>query len=85
MKKFKYENDGTQIHMEAADMDMEELAAEVGRITQHLFTSLHNQEPMAALHFKMAMMVAIAHPASPVWVPQKVSEGSSTMIMLGKQ
>lgn len=85
MKKFKYENDGTQIHLEAADMDMEELAAEIGRITQHLFTSLHNQEPMAALHFKMAVMVVIAHPASPVWVPQKASEGSSTMIMLGKK
>jgi len=85
MKKFKYENDGTQIHLEAADMDMEELAAEIGRITQHLFTSLHNQEPMAALHFKMAMMVAIAHPASPVWVAQKPTEGSSTMIMLGKK
>ena len=54
MKKFKYENDGTQIYLEAADMDMEELAAEIGRITQHLFTSLHNQEPMAALRFKMA-------------------------------
>lgn len=85
MKKFKYENDGSQIHMEASDMDMDELAAEIGRITQDLFTSLHQQEPIAALHFKVAVMVAIAHPASPVWIVQKPTEGSSTMIMLGKK
>lgn len=84
MKKFKYENDGSQIHLEAADMDMEDLAVEIGRIVQNLHTSLARQEPMAAMQFRAAVLTAIL-PGSPVWSVPEPTEGSSTMIMLGKK
>ena len=84
MSKFLYENDGNQVHIEAADMDMEDLAVEIGRIVQNLHTSLARQEPMAALQFRTAVMIAMM-PGSPVWGMKELSEGSSTMIMLGKK
>lgn len=49
MRKFKYENDGNQVHMEVAEMDMTQLAAEIGHIIRQLHSSLHQQEPAAAL------------------------------------
>lgn len=85
MKKFKYENDGTgQLHLEAADMDMAELAAEVGRIVQNLHTALARQEPMAAVQFRTAVMIAVM-PGSPVWSIQEQTEGSSCIMMLGRK
>jgi len=84
MKKFKYENDGTSIHLEAADMDMVALAAEVGRIVQNLHTALARQEPMAAELFRKACFIAMI-PGSPVWNIQEQGEGSSCIIMLGKK
>lgn len=84
MKKFKYENDGTSIHLEAADMDMLDLAVEIGRIVQNLHASLERQEPMAAMQFRAAVLTAML-PGSPVWSVPEPTEGSSTMIMLGKK
>lgn len=66
MTKFKYENDGSQIHLEAANMNMEDLAVEIGRIVQNLHTSLARQEPMAAVQFRTALMITLM-PGSPVW------------------
>ena len=85
MKKFKYENDGAgRIHLEAADMDMVELAAEVGRIVQNLHTSLIRQEPMAAEQFQKACFIAMI-PGSPVWNILEQGEGSSCIMMLGRK
>lgn len=85
MKKFIYENDGSgQLHLEAADMDMAELAAEVGRIVQSLHTILARQEPMAAAQFRTAVMIAVM-PGSPVWNIQEQTEGSSWIMMLSKK
>ena len=84
MKKFIYENDGSQIHLEAADMGMDDLAVEIGRIVQNLHTSLARQEPMAAVQFRTALMITMM-PGSPVWNMKEQTEGSSTMIMLGKK
>ena len=84
MKKFKYESDATQTHMEAADMDMEDLAVEIGKIVQYLHTSLARQEPMAAAEFRTAVTIMML-PESPVWNMREQTEGSSTIIMLGKK
>lgn len=85
MKKFLYENDGEETRLEAADMDMLQIAAEIGRITNHFYTSLHRQEPEAARQFKTAVLIAIAHPDSPVWVPQNPKDGSTEILMLGRK
>jgi hypothetical protein len=84
MKKFKYENDGSQIHLEAADMDMEDLAVEVGKLVQELHTSLARQEPLAAAHFRAAVLITMM-PGSPVWNIQEQSEGSSCVMILGQK
>lgn len=84
MKKFVYEHDASQIHLEAADMDIDDLAVEIGSIVNHLYTSLARQEPMAALQFKSAVLITMM-PGSPVWTITEQTEGSSTMIMLGKK
>lgn len=84
MKKFIYENDGSQIHLEAADMDMIELAAEVGRIVQNLHTALARQEPIAADQFMKACFISMI-PGSPVWNIQQPTEGSSCIVMLSRK
>lgn len=82
MKKFKYENDGGHVHIEAAQMDMQDLAVEIGIIVQNLHTCLMRQEPMAAKQFQLAVMMSIM-PGSPVWNVKDLSEGGSCTMVMG--
>lgn len=85
MKKFIYENDGTgHLHLEAADMDMQDLAVEIGKNVQNLHTSLARQEPLAAAQFRTAVTIMLM-PGSPVWEMREQGEGSSCIMMLGKK
>ena len=84
MKKFIFEDDGTQIHLEAADMDMQDLAVEIGKLVQELHSSLARQEPLAAAQFRAAVLIAMM-PGSPVWNIREQTEGSSCIMMLGKK
>ena len=84
MQKFIYENDGSKVHIEAADMDMQDLAVEIGRIVQNLHTSLARQEPEAAAQFRLAVMITMM-PGSPVWRIEEHAEDGSCIMMLGKK
>ena len=83
--KFVYKNENGNTEIEAADIDLIQLATEVGRLCQDLYNSLHNQETEAADIFKTAMIMAIAHPDSPVWRAKEQHEGDVCICMLGKK
>ena len=83
-RKFKYENNGGEVHIEAADMDMQDFAVEIGTIVNSLHNSLMRQSSIAAKQFQLAMMMTIM-PGSPVWQEKERGENDScTMVMVSK-
>lgn len=83
--KFVYKNENGQTVIEAVNMDLIQLAAEVGQLCNNLYNGLYNQEPEAADFFKTAMIMTIAHPDSPVWRAKEQHEGDVSICLLGKK
>ena len=83
--KFVYKNENGQTVIEAVNMDLIQLAAEVGQLCNNLYNSLYNQEPEAADFFKTAMIMTIAHPDSPAWMTKEQHEGDVSICLLGKK
>ena len=84
MQKFIYQNENGEVHIEAGGYDIQQLAAEVGVMIQHLYSALAMQEPMAAKQFQVAVLISLM-PSSPVWNAVELSEGCSMTMVLGKK
>ena len=85
MKKFIYKNENGERCVEAADMDMIQLASEIGELCRDLYNGLRRQEPEAARIFKTAVIMSIAHPDSPVWSTKEQHEGDVAICVLSKK
>jgi hypothetical protein len=85
MRKFVYQNENEQVHLEMQDMDLIQAAAEIGSIAQEVYSAVYRQEPAAAEQFKMAFILSAVHPDSPIWKPKEHSENAIEMCIIGKK
>ena len=81
MRKFIYKNENGQVCIEAADMDLTQLAAEIGTIVNELYYTLYQQEPEAADFFKTAVVMVFSHPDSPTWNVNEKRDGIALCAM----
>lgn len=85
MKKFIYKREDGQVHLEMQNMDLTQAAAEIGSITQEIYTALHRQDPGAADFFKTATIMSMVHPESPVWTVKQHGEDAIALCIMGKK
>lgn len=85
MQKFIYKRENGQVHIEAMEMSLTRLAAEVGELCRELYSGLYRQEPEAANIFKTSVVMAIAHPDSPTWNVKQQSEDGITICAPSKK
>lgn len=85
MQKFIYKRQNDQVCLEMQEMDLTQAAAEIGSITQEIYTALHRQDPSAAGFFKTAIILSVMHPDSPVWKPKEHSEDAVALCIMGKK
>jgi hypothetical protein len=82
MKKFIYEVVDGKVKCEAANLDIKELAAEVGILINNLYTTLARQEPIAGIVFK-GMIEMLLLPDAPTWEVSDLREGESSTLIMG--
>lgn len=85
MRRFIYKNEDGQQHIEAADMDLTQIAAEIGILCRELYNGLHRQDPGAASIFKTAVVMTIAHPDTPTWLIKPQTEGDVAICVMSKK
>ena len=85
MKKFIYKREDVYVHLEMQNMDLLQAAAEIGCITQEIYTELHRQDPTAADFFKTATILSMMHPDSPVWTVKEHGEDAVALCIMGKK
>lgn len=85
MQKFIYKKEDDQVHLEMQDMDLTQAAAEIGSITQEIYTALHRQDPSAAGFFKTAIILSVMHPDSTVWKPKEHGEDAVALCIMGRK
>lgn len=82
MKKFIYEHVDGQFKCEAENLDIKEVAAEVGILINNLYSALARQEPLAGIVFK-GMIEMLLLPEAPTWEVSDLSEGGHSTLIMG--
>lgn len=85
MKKFLYSFENGNVHAEVHNMDLNECAAAIGSAAREVYSTLYRQDPKAAGVFKTAVVVAIAHPDSPVWEVKELDDDTIAIVAMGKK
>ena len=79
--EFTYIRKDGNVTIQAAHMDIEHIAVEIGYLTHNIYSTLMRKSPPTANLFRSLVIVAIAAPDTPTWEVGDAQDGRIEIVV----